>query len=88
MCNHMVINKRCFIYVQRVDTILDSIIIVFHFACFDFPNKLGYSSGMTKLFKPSTVSHILEVDMNEDCHELFVDCLKGFGHSKGLLQIS
>ena len=46
------------------DTILDSIILVFHFACFDFQNKLGYSSGMTKLFKPSTVGHMLEVDMN------------------------
>ena len=52
------------------DTILDSIIILFHFACFDFPNKLGYSSGMTKLFKPSTVGHMLEVDMNQDCHGL------------------
>ena len=46
------------------DTILDSIILVFHFACFDFPNKLGYSFGMTKLFKLSTVGHMLEVDMN------------------------
>ena len=43
---------------------------------------------MIGLFKQSTVGHILEVDMNEDCHELFVDCLKGFGHSKGLLQSS
>ena len=51
------------------DTILDSIIIVFHFACFDFPNKLGYSSGMTKLFKPSTVGHMSEVGMNQDCHD-------------------
>ena len=47
-----------------------SIILVFHFACFDFPNKLGYSSGMTKLFKPSTVGHMFEVDMNQDCHGL------------------
>ena len=24
---------------------------------------------MTKLFKPSTVGHMLEVDMNQDCRE-------------------
>ena len=57
----MVINKRCFIYVQRVDTILDSIIIVFHFACFDFQNNFVWYNI---LFKPSTVGHMLDVDMN------------------------
>ena len=46
-----------------------SIILVFHFACFDF---LKYLIGLrtVKLFKGATVVHMLEIDMNEDCHEL------------------
>ena len=44
-----------------------SIILVFHFACFDFQNN--YVMVYSILFKPSTVSHMLEVDMNQDYYE-------------------
>ena len=66
----MVINRSGLFIFIGFDTIFDSSILVFHFSCFDFQNKLGYSSRMTKLFKPSKVGHILEVDMNQDCHGL------------------
>ena len=55
-------------------------IYCFNFACFDFLND--------RIIQKVHVGHILEVDINEDCHELFVDCLKGFGHRKGFFQSS
>ena len=45
-----------------------SIILVFHFACFDFLKNL---IGLTvKLFERAIVVHMLEVGMNKDCREL------------------
>ena len=42
-------------------------LLCFNFACFYFQNN--YVMVYIILFKPSTISHTLEVDMNQDCHE-------------------
>ena len=43
-------------------------LLLFIFACFDFQNN--YVMVYIILFKLSTVGHMLQVDMNQDCHGL------------------